>query len=541
MPPARDYHWLITSMKRRDAIEAIQKAFRKLSPRKADGVIRVGFLSTTESSRSKTVPEPRAPEFEFKGWRFYAKTGLWEDEATDGGDASVISPDGTVFGFVWTAGTSLHHEFDFTYWPDGKVQSAGLNGVTRSLGYDKNRNLTSESVSVDGYSLTTNYGYDAIDHLKTVTYPLTGTVVDYSPDVLGRPSQLVATRAGVAQTIVSSGIQYYPNDVPQTLTYGNGIVANYAISSRLWPNSVQYKAGTNTRAQFGFGFDAVGNVTSISDSTRPTYGFSTLAYDGLNRLVGVGSSGSPCDICYDNNGNITKLSVSGGSATAMTYDSSNRLSSISGAHSGGYTYDARGNVHSDPSYTYAYDAGSRLSQVSLNSTGASVAVYAYDGTGIRAKSQRAGSAPIYTFYDSKQRALVDWDRNSSATTEYFYLSGKQVAKRSTQPLAVTGGAISLTPAARMVKSSAQVQLSIGLPNTANGTVTVQNGATVIYSGAMTNGMVQFAASALTTKSGCFNLTVSYSGDLNYAPGSIGTTRVCVNFPLAAILELLQGN
>jgi hypothetical protein len=101
-------------MKRRDAIEAIQKAFRKLSPRKADGVIRVGFLSTTESSRSKTVPEPRAPEFEFKGWRFYAKTGLWEDEATDGGDASVISPDGTVFGLVWTAGTSLHHEFDFT-------------------------------------------------------------------------------------------------------------------------------------------------------------------------------------------------------------------------------------------------------------------------------------------------------------------------------------------------------------------------------------------------------------------------------------------
>jgi hypothetical protein len=59
-------------------------------------------------------PEPRDPEFEFKGWRFYTKTGLWEDEATDGGDATVIAPDGTAFGFVWTAGAPLQHEFDFT-------------------------------------------------------------------------------------------------------------------------------------------------------------------------------------------------------------------------------------------------------------------------------------------------------------------------------------------------------------------------------------------------------------------------------------------
>ena len=41
-------------------------------------------------------------------------TGLWEDEPTDGGDASVISPEGKVFGLAWTAGAPLHHEFDFT-------------------------------------------------------------------------------------------------------------------------------------------------------------------------------------------------------------------------------------------------------------------------------------------------------------------------------------------------------------------------------------------------------------------------------------------
>lgn len=101
-------------MKRGDAIEAAQKAIRKLSSGKTGEVTRVDFLSTTEPPQPRSPPEPRDPEFEFGGWRFYAKTGLWEDEATDDGDASVIAPDGTVFGLVWTAGAPLQHEFDVT-------------------------------------------------------------------------------------------------------------------------------------------------------------------------------------------------------------------------------------------------------------------------------------------------------------------------------------------------------------------------------------------------------------------------------------------
>ena len=101
-------------MKRDDAIEAVQKAIRKLGSVKTGTVTRVGFLSITGPSQPRTMPEPRDPEFEFNGWRFYAKTGLWEDEATDDGDASVIAPDGTVFGLAWAAGAPLKHEFDFT-------------------------------------------------------------------------------------------------------------------------------------------------------------------------------------------------------------------------------------------------------------------------------------------------------------------------------------------------------------------------------------------------------------------------------------------
>lgn len=101
-------------MKKDDAITAIQKAFRKLNSEKTGEVTRVGFLSGTVSPQPKITPQPRDPEFEFEGWRFYTKTELWEVETTDDGDASIIAPDGTVFGLAWTAGAPLKYEFDFT-------------------------------------------------------------------------------------------------------------------------------------------------------------------------------------------------------------------------------------------------------------------------------------------------------------------------------------------------------------------------------------------------------------------------------------------
>jgi len=426
------------------------------------------------------------------------------------------------------------------YQPDGKIWSTGLTGVTRTYGYDKNRNLNSESLSIDGLTFAAAYGYDSLDHLNTITYPLTGTVLTYSPDVLGRPTQVLATRNGIAQTVVNSGIAYYPSGALQTVTYANGVIGSFALNPRLWPRSVQYSMSGTTRAQIGFGFDSVGNITSISDTTRPTYGIGTLGYDGLNRLIGYGSAGSPCDICYDSTGNLTKISQSGGAATNLTY-TNNLLTSIGGARNGGYSYDPRGNIKTDPAYTYTYDAGSRLSQVALTSSGGAIASYAYDSGGIRVKVQPAGQKPMYTFYDHTQRALVDYDTNTSAITEYFYLAGRQAAKRSTVPSPTAGGAVPLSVSAGMVNSAAQVTLKIGLPNTATGTITVANGTTTVTTGQVVNGVMTFPATLLTTKSGCYKLTISYSGDLNYAPGQIGTVTECVNFPLAAILELLLGS
>jgi YD repeat-containing protein len=453
--------------------------------------------------------------------------------------ANLYTPDAMdrVHQVSYSDGTSML----INYWPDGKVQSTGFGGVTRSYSYDKNRNLTGESLAVDGFSSSAAYGYDALDQLKTITYPMTGTVVDYSPDVLGRPTQVIAARGGSTQAIVNGGIQYYPSGFPQQLTYGNGVIGSFGISPRLWPSSIQYTAGSTTLAQIVHGFDPVGNTTSISDTTRSAYSIGTLGYDSLNRLIGVGSTGSPtCDICYDPNGNITKLGISGGASTSLAYDTSNRLSSISGARTGNYSYDARGNITADPTYGYSYDAGSRLLNVSLGAN--NVASYGYDAMGVRVRSKLAGASPIYTFYDHEGRALTEWDRNTSIVTEYFYLHGRQVAKRSTVPSSPTDSGstqpIPVAVAHSLIKSSDTVSINITLPQGAFGTVTVAYGGTVLYSGTPSGGVITFPASSISTKSGCYRLTISYGGDLNYAPGQIGTVNECINFPLSAILELL---
>ena len=103
------------AVKKRDAIEAVKQALS--THRSRSGVVKIGFVGSDGSDPapvSAASPAPRAPEFELAGWQFFSKTGLWEDESTDGGDADFRAPDGTYIGLVWTATGKSKHQFDFT-------------------------------------------------------------------------------------------------------------------------------------------------------------------------------------------------------------------------------------------------------------------------------------------------------------------------------------------------------------------------------------------------------------------------------------------
>ena len=86
------------------------------------------------------------------------------------------------------------------------------------------------------------------------------------------------------------------------------------------------------------------------------------------------------------------------------------------------TYDGNGNLASDGSFTYCYDAENRLIAAIGGGTcaapTATIATYAYDAQG-RRKSKTVGGATTVTVTDPFSRALMDYDGASGAILRWY--------------------------------------------------------------------------------------------------------------------------
>jgi RHS repeat-associated protein len=80
------------------------------------------------------------------------------------------------------------------------------------------------------------------------------------------------------------------------------------------------------------------------------------------------------------------------------------------------TYDANGNLTYDGTFTYGYDAESRL--VSVTQGGTAVATYAYDAQGHR-KAKTIGSTTTIYVTDPANRAVLDYDGSSGAMQNWY--------------------------------------------------------------------------------------------------------------------------
>ena len=112
----------------------------------------------------------------------------------------------------------------------------------------------------------------------------------------------------------------------------------------------------------------------------------TYTYDSLNRLTAADySTGEQYGYQYDAVGNRTAYTLTapldGTVVTTYTYDAANRLL-VAGApgHSVAYTWDARGNLLADGTFTYTYSAAGRM--VRAESITATL-VYTYNADGLR--------------------------------------------------------------------------------------------------------------------------------------------------------------
>ena len=391
-----------------------------------------------------------------------------------------------------------------TYSKTGKLESVSTSVASRVLAYDANDNLTQESLTTGGQVLAADYSYNGNDQLATITYPVSGTVITYTPDALGRPTEV----SGYVTSVT-----YWPSGLPHEITYANGIITEYEQNSRLWPSAFRVRKSSAYYLSSDYLYDPAGNLTAIDDSVEPGMN-RTLGYDAINRLTGANGSWGTGTIAYDGAGNITNQSL-GSFLLNYSYDGQNRLTGISGSQAKTYGYDLRGNIAASGGKSFVYDAVPNL--VCANCGAADEVTYAYDGLQKRVEVTKIGTM-TYEFHSVNGDLLVTYaPSDAGKVTEYFYLAGKRIAQRIIDDNPST----SITPVATtlLADQSGSVTIAVDIGGTSpGGTVAFLKQGASLGSSFVTGGTASIEVSGLAATS--HSITARYSGDESNSGSSL---------------------
>lgn len=257
--------------------------------------------------------------------------------------------------------------------------------------YDLAGNLTH---FVDRKAQQTTFQYDALNRRAQATYP--DATATFTYDAVGRLIKAADTAPGagtidfahdnlnrVVQEVTSLGIVSYQYDVLDRRTQ--------MVANGQQPVSYQYDPASRlARVEQGavfavLGYDNAGRQTALSYSNGAS---TSYAYDLASRLLSITHNG-PSGIIeeltstYDAAGNRLSATRTNGTASLLpsavasaSYDPANQQTQFAGA---ALTYDNNGNLTSDGTITYVWDARNRLIAIS----GGATANFNYDALGRR--------------------------------------------------------------------------------------------------------------------------------------------------------------
>jgi RHS repeat-associated protein len=520
----------------------------------------------------------------------------------------------------------------YDYWPTGTLKLIrDQDGRTEFRDYDQKNRLSqqiwaalpSETAGLWRHLKEARYSYDGHDNLTEVKeYVASGSdppgspfVQSYVFDPLGRQKEAhvflpdgqqqhifaeyykndlrnwvtAAGPAGASTTTwtydqrnrlktVAAGAQtlatyfYYPDSLPKSATYGNGVAAawNYDAADRVL--DVQATAGASLLQRYQYpaqtaqppGYDAVGNRLRQVEVTPQGSFTTTYGYDALYRLTNVsypeqaGAPGKAVAYGYDAVGNRTSETPglpgleNQPPLTVRTYtpDDRNRLSSVTDStlpwNNQHFEWDQAGRMvrrkigaEPDPQVglyptelAYRYDARGMLvevEQATLQPSGqpgapptvqvASLGRYQYDASGRRTK--KIGADGLIQFLHDGSDILAEFDGSGTPKARYEWGQGLVNVSRAsgglffgTDPL---GTPSLLTDGQGAVKSRPTHDVW-GLPRSSAFLAETQNrvGLTGHYFDAESN-LVYARARFFDPGLGRFMTADSYLGDVNNPP------------------------
>jgi RHS repeat-associated protein len=156
-----------------------------------------------------------------------------------------------------------------------------------------------------------------------------------------------------------------PRGQVQSVSFANGVTTNYTykVDTGLL-NTTKSLSGASSLIDVAYGYDAWGNVTTLTDSVNTNLSMS-YTYDALNRLR-TASRADLTNFAYDFNAAGNLINNNG---TAQTFGSDNRLAS-SGTESFAWSADgtmtSRTNSANGTTVAYGWDNASRLKSVAVN-------------------------------------------------------------------------------------------------------------------------------------------------------------------------------
>ena len=215
---------------------------------------------------------------------------------------------------------------------------------------------------------TITFTYDTLTRLSTKAAPSEPTVT-YTYDLAGRligasdTSAAITAAASPAGTLATASMTYDEVNRPLSFTFG--------------PAPAQTAP---TAGQSGFAY----------------------AYDLTNRRIGQTAT--------DNTWWAYPTAASTVAYTANSLDQYTAIGAVTP------TYDGNGNLTYDGTFTYHYDAESRLTSVTQGGT--TVAAYAYDPLGHR-KAKTIGTTTTIYVSDAANRAVLDYDGTIGAVQRWY--------------------------------------------------------------------------------------------------------------------------
>jgi RHS repeat-associated protein len=257
------------------------------------------------------------------------------------------------------------------------------------------------------------YSYDGMGRLAGISYP-GGIDVDYDY-IAGRLTTVTASIADTSNVIVSS-FKYQPFGPVVSWTYGNGLVRgyNYDLDGRRIGLSV--RNGSTVMQSLTLGYDHRNMVTAITNAIAPTVS-QTYRYDDVGRLIHEERDANRYnDYTYDANGNRTSSNYAGTTTNYTVSTTSNRLLNVGAAAIG---HDANGNVTSDGTNTFVYDAFNRVASAAGSG---GTAMYAVNGLGQRVY-KNVGTTQTWFSYAPGGRLIGEY-KSGQGWSAYIWANGE---------------------------------------------------------------------------------------------------------------------